>query len=142
MLPGKTKTLSSVRRGDACSPAANGDRETVICQGDIWWADLGDPPGSTAGYRRPVLIVQGDAINRSRLPTTIGVPLTSNLAWADAPGNSLLSAKTTGLDRDSVAQGTLIMAIDKSSLSDRAGRISERQLERVLSRIEVLLGRE
>lgn len=89
-----------------------------------------------------MLIVQGDAINRSRLPTTIGVPLTSNLAWADAPGNSLLSAKTTGLDRDSVAQGTLIMAIDKSSLSDRAGRISERQLERVLSRIEVLLGRE
>lgn len=113
----------------------------MIGRGEIWWADLGDPPGSVAGYRRPVLIIQGDAINRSRLATTICVPLTSNLKWADAPGNLLLPATTTGLDRDSVAQVALIVAMDKSCLIERAGRISERQLDRVLAGLDLVLGR-
>ena len=113
----------------------------VICQGDIWWADLGDPPGSVAGYRRPVLIIQCDAINSSRLATTICVPLTSNLNWAQAPGNLLLPAQATGLDRDSVAQATLVLAVDKACLTEHAGRISVPQLERVLSELDVVLGR-
>ena len=113
----------------------------MICQGDIWWADLGDPPGSVAGYRRPVLIVQGDAINRSRLATTICVPLTSNVKWAEAPGNLLLPAHATGLDRDSVAQAVQILAVDKQCLIERAGRVSARQVEQVLARIDVVLGR-
>jgi mRNA interferase MazF len=114
----------------------------VICQGDIWWADLGEPPGSVAGYRRPVLIVQSDAINRSRLATALCVPLTSNLAWAKAPGNLLLAKKVTGLDRDSVAQTTLMLAIDKACLTERAGRIAAEQLERVLAQLDVVLARE
>lgn len=113
----------------------------MICQGDIWWADLADPPGSTAGYRRPVLIIQGDAINQSRLATTLCVPLTSNLGWAKAPGHLLLPAKSTGLDRDSIAQATLVLAVDKACLTERVGRIALSQLERVLAQLDVVLGR-
>ena len=73
----------------------------VIQQGEVWWAELPDPVGSGPGFRRPVLIVQGEALNRSRLATVVCVPLTSNLRWATAPGNVLLPAQRTGLPKDS-----------------------------------------
>ena len=114
----------------------------VATQGDVWWADLAEPPGSTAGYRRPVVVVQGDAINRSRINTVICIPLTSNLKWADAPGNLRLSAAATGLDRDSVAQVTLIVAIDRDALTERVGKIDARQMRRLLSGLDLVLGRE
>ena len=113
----------------------------MICQGDIWWADLAEPPGSAAGFRRPVLVVQGDAINRSRFATTLCVPLTSNLAWAQAPGNLILTGKATGLDRVSVAQATLLLAVDKECLTERVGRITAAQLARVLAQLDLVLGR-
>ena len=71
----------------------------VISQGEIWWADLGEPIGSGPGYRRPVVVVQCDALNQSRVSTVVCVPLTSNLKWADAPGNVLLTARATGLSK-------------------------------------------
>ena len=113
----------------------------LISQGDVWWADLADPPGSTAGYRRPVLIVQGDAINRSRLATTICIPLTSNLKWAAAPGNVALPATMTGLDRDSVAQTTLILAIDRVFLTERVGRIPTKSMQRIFDGLDLVLER-
>jgi len=113
----------------------------VISQGEIWWADLGDPVGSAPGYRRPVLVVQGDALNRSRIGTVVCVPLTSNLKWGHAPGNVRLGARLTGLDKDSVANVSLIVAIDRSRLTERVGRISDRKLELVLAGIDVVLGR-
>lgn len=113
----------------------------VIAQGDVWWADLGEPLGSVAAYRRPVLVVQGDALNRSRIATVVCAPLTSNLKWATAPGNVLLSKTSTGLEKDSVANVSLLVAIDKQQLTDFVGRISRRQLERVLSGIDTVLGR-
>ena len=113
----------------------------VIAQAEIWWADLGDPVGSAPGYRRPVVVVQCDAFNQSRIATTLCVPLTSNLKWADAPGNILLRAAATGLDRDSVANVSLTVAVDKTQLVERAGKISRRQLELVLAGIDVVLGR-
>jgi mRNA interferase MazF len=113
----------------------------AILQGDVWWADLADPPGSTAGYRRPVVVVQGDAINQSRIATVICVPLTSNLAWAKAPGNVELAARDTGLDRPSVAQVTLVLAVDKDCLTERAGRLVPRLLAKVLAGIDLVLGR-
>jgi mRNA interferase MazF len=113
----------------------------VIAQGDIWWADLADPVGSAPGYRRPVLVVQSEALNRSRIATAVCVPLTSNLKWADAPGNVLLSARSTGLDRDSVANVSLIVAIDKAQLTERAGRVPQRKLDLVLAGVDVVLGR-
>jgi len=113
----------------------------MVIQGDIWWADLGEPRGSAPGYRRPVVVVQGDALNRSRIGTVVCVPLTSNLKWSDAPGNMLLPRRTTGLEKDSVANVSLLIAIDKSQLVEHVGRISARQLEGVLSGIDIVLGR-
>lgn len=113
----------------------------AILQGDVWWADLADPPGSTAGFRRPVIVVQGDAINQSRIGTVICVPLTSNFVWATAPGNVELAARVTGLDRDSVAQVTLVLAVDKACLTERTGRIGPKLLARVLAGLDVVLGR-
>ena len=111
----------------------------VVTQGEIWWADLPEPVGSGPGFRRPVLIVQGDALNRSRLATVICVSLTSNLRWADAPGNVLLSSRSTGLPRDSVANVSQIVALDRSLLVEQAGRLSRRQTELVLTGIELIL---
>ena len=61
----------------------------VISPGEVWWADLPDPAGSAAGYRRPVVVVQGDAFNRSAIGTVVSIPLTSTLRWSDAPGGSI-----------------------------------------------------
>ena len=113
----------------------------VVSQGEIWWADLAEPLGSAPGYRRPVLVVQCDAFNRSRIATALCVPLTGNLKWANAPGNVLLGARTTGLDRDSVANVSLVVAIDKAQLTERAGKIARRKLELVFAGIDAVLGR-
>ena len=113
----------------------------VISQGEIWWADLGEPTGSGPGYRRPVVIVQCDAMNQSRVSTVICVPLTSNLKWADAPGNVLLPARAIGLAKDSVANVSLIVAIDRKQLTERVGKLPRRQLELVLAGIDTVLGR-
>lgn len=113
----------------------------VIVQGEVWWADLGDPVGSAPGFRRPVVIVQCDALNRSRIGTVVCVPLTSNLKWGDAPGNVLLKARLTGLPKDSVANVSLIVALDKQQLTERCGKLSQRQLQKILQGIDVVLGR-
>ncbi len=113
----------------------------MISQGDVWWADLPEPSGSGPGFRRPVVVVQGEALNRSRIATIVCVPLTSNLRWADAPGNVLLTSRMTGLPKDSVANVSQIIALDKSALADRAGRLSAAKTELVLSGIDVILGR-
>ena len=91
----------------------------VISQGEVWWADLPEPSGSEPGFRRPVVVVQGDAFNRSQIATVVCVPLTSNLRWAEAPGNLLLASKVTGLPKDSVANVSQLVTLDKSSLTDR-----------------------
>ena len=113
----------------------------VISQGDVWWADLPEPKGSGPGLRRPVVVVQGDAVNRSRLATALCVPLTSNLRWADAPGNVPLSARVTGLPKDSVANASAIMALDKAILTERVGQLSRSKVELILAGIDVILGR-
>jgi len=113
----------------------------VIAQGEVWWADLPAPTGSGPGFRRPVLVVQGDSLNRSRVATVVCVPLTSNLRWADAPGNVLLAARATGLPKDSVANVSQVLALDKNLLSERIGKLSRSKTELVLSGIDIVLGR-
>lgn len=113
----------------------------VIAQGEVWWADLPAPTGSGPGFRRPVVVVQGDALNRSGLATVVCVPLTSNLRWADAPGNALLTARVTGLPKDSVANVSQVITLDKSVLTERVGKLSRAKTELVLSGIDVVLGR-
>ena len=113
----------------------------MISQGEIWWADLPEPSGSEPGFRRPVVVVQGEAFNRSQISTAVCVPLTSNLRWAEAPGNVLLASKVTGLPKDSVANVSQLVTLDKSSLTDRVGKLSKAKLELVLFGIDVVLGR-
>jgi mRNA interferase MazF len=113
----------------------------VIGQGDVWWADLAEPSGSEPGFRRPVVVVQGDSFNRSALRTVVAVPLTSNVRWADAPGNVRLTARATGLARDSVANVSQIVTVDKNTLTERVGKLSATKLELVLAGIDIVLGR-
>jgi mRNA interferase MazF len=113
----------------------------VIAQCEVWWADLADPIGSSPGYRRPIVVIQSDPLNRSQLATVVCVVLTSNLRWSIAPGNVLLSAKQTGLDRDSVANVSQLVTIDKRQLTDRVGKIPKRQMEAIFSGIDLIMGR-
>jgi mRNA interferase MazF len=113
----------------------------VVSQGEIWWADLPAPAGSGPGFRRPVVVVQGDGLNRSRIATVICVPLTSNLKWALAPGNIRLSAGVTGLPKESVANVSQIVAIDKELLKARVGKLPLLKLQLLLSGIDVVLGK-
>jgi len=112
----------------------------VIAQGDVCWADLPDPAGSGPGSRRPALVVQGDAFNRSRIATVVCVPLTSNLKWADAPGNVSLPARSTGLTKDSAANVSQIVMLDRDVLAERVGRISKKQLELVFAGLDLVMG--
>lgn len=112
-----------------------------IAQGDVWWADLPEARGSGPGFRRPVVVVQGDALNRSRIATVVCVALTSNLKWATAPGNVLLPASITGLPNESVANVSQLVTLDKADLRERTGGLSRSKLDLVLSGIDVVLGR-
>ena len=113
----------------------------VISQGEVWWADLPAPAGSGPGFRRPVVVAQCDALNRSRIGTVVCVPLTSNLKWAGAPGNVSLPARLTGLPRESVANVSQIVSVDKDLLTVRVGRLPQAKLDLLLSGINVILGK-
>jgi mRNA interferase MazF len=113
----------------------------VISQGEVWWADIQTPRGSGPGFRRPVVVVQGDALNRSRIATVVCVPLTSNLKWAGAPGNVLLPARATSLPKDSVANVSQIVALDKTLLTERVGKLSSTKIDLLFAGIDVVLDR-
>jgi mRNA interferase MazF len=113
----------------------------VISQGDVWWADLTEPSGSGPEFQRPVVVVQGDALNRSRIATVVCVPLTSNLKWADAPGNVLLATRHTGLSKECVANVSQVVTLDKSLFRERVGKLPQSKLRLILSGIDVVLGR-
>ncbi len=108
-------------------------------RGEIWWAMLPDPVGSQPGYRRPVLVVQSDSFTRSRISTVITVAITSNLRFAKAPGNVLLPQRRTGLPRDSVANVSHVLTLDKGVLDERVGTISARLLEQVETGLRLVL---
>lgn len=112
-----------------------------IRQGWVWWAEIPEPAGSGPGFRRPVVVVQGNHLNRSRIATIVCVPLTSNLVWADAPGNTLIPATAAGLPKESVANASQIIAIDRSFLIDRAGKLPPKLFAQILQGIDVVLGR-
>ena len=112
-----------------------------LAQGEVWWAELPVPAGSASGFRRPVVVVQGNSLNRSRLGSVVCVPLTSNLKWETAPGNTLLSAKATGLPKDSVANAAQLFAVDRAYLSARIGKLVPKRLEQIMASIDVVLGR-
>ena len=109
-------------------------------RGEIWWAVLGAPTGSEPGYRRPVLILQANEFNESRLRTIVVAAITSNLRLADAPGNVRCRPQETGLGKPSVVNVSQIATADKRNLRERAGRVSGRLLGRVEDGIRLVLG--
>ena len=113
----------------------------VIAQGEVWWAELPEPVGSEPGFRRPVVVIQNDAFNRSRIATVVCVLLTSNTRWSEAPGNVLLPARATGLDKDSVANVSQIVTLDQSDLAKRVGRVPKAKLQSIFHGTDIVLGR-
>ena len=113
----------------------------VIAQGDVWWADLGEPVGSQPGYRRPIIIVQSDQFNQSRISTLVCVPLSSNVKRANFPGFVLISARETMLPHDSVANAAHVMTIDRVQLIQRVGRLSKLKIAGVFAALDAVFGR-
>lgn len=111
----------------------------VALRGEVWWADLGEPVGSEPGYRHPVVVVQEDELNRSRLSTTVVALLTSNLRRADAAGNVLCPARLTGLPKDSVVNVSQLATVDKAALIERVGTLPPRLLRRLDDGLRLVL---
>ena len=111
----------------------------VIQRGEIWWANLPEPIGSEPGYRRPVLVIQSDDFNRSRIATVIAVVVTSNIRLSQAPGNVFLSSKLTKLSKDSVANISQVLTVDKSFLTEKVSVLPTRLLEQVEKGLRLVL---
>ena len=111
----------------------------VVHRGEIWWATLPEPLGSEPGYRRPVLIVQSESFNQSRIRTAIAVVLTSNTKLARAPGNVLLTGGATGLPKDSVANVSQVITVDKTFLTELIGFLPARKMQQVEDGLRLVL---
>jgi mRNA interferase MazF len=108
-------------------------------RGDIWWANLPDPAASGPGYRRPVLVIQADAFNQSRIATVIVIVISSNLRLAAAPGNVLVAANESGLSKDSVANVSQLITIDKLLLDEFIGTLEPATLQAVEEGVRLVL---
>ena len=108
-------------------------------RGEIWWATLRTPTGSEPGYRRPVLIVQSNDFNKSRINTVVVAMLTSNLRLKAAPGNVLLAKRSTKLPKDSVANVSQVVTLDKSFLTEHISRLSPDKMKHVDDGLRLVL---
>ena len=111
----------------------------VVRRGEVWWADLEEPRGSEPGYRHPLLILQADSFNESRLQTVVGIVISSNLRLLDAPGNVLLTGKSMGLPKDSVVNVTQLVTVDKEYLGSKVGRLPPKTLALVEAGVRLAL---
>lgn len=112
-----------------------------VAQGDVYWYDFAEPRGSEPGFERPVAILQGDALNRTMIPTAVVIVLTSNVRAASAAGNVLLTRRDTGLDRDSVANVSQLATIDRAFLRSHSGRLPPSKIQAILRGVDIMLGR-
>ena len=108
-------------------------------RGDIWWANLPAPVGSGPGYRRPVLVIQSNVFNSSRIGTVIVAAITSNLDLARAPGNVLLSTAQSGLQKDSVVNVSQLATLDQRILTERVTSLPEDVMVRVDAGLTLVL---
>jgi mRNA interferase MazF len=111
----------------------------VIERGQIWRVDLPEPKGSSPGYEHPIVIVQSDDFNLTKLNTVIGVVITSNLDLAEMPGNVLIKKEQTELPKDSVVNVTQVVTVDKSELVEYVGTLSERKMEQIEKGLRLVL---
>ena len=108
-------------------------------RGEIWWADLGEPRGSSPGYERPVVIIQSDFFNQTKIKTCVVAMLTTNLRLANLAGNILLSTRTSGLAEESVVNVSQIFTVDRQDLFDFVGTLSERKMEQIDKGLRLVL---
>lgn len=111
----------------------------VIQRGEIWWANLGTPTGSSPGYRRPVLILQSNDFNRSLIATVIAAVITSNMRLAQAPGNVTLPKKASRLPHESVVNVSQVVTLDKQFLAEKVGIISLRYMKQIEAGLRLVL---
>ena len=112
----------------------------VISRTELYWADLGAPSSSRPAERRPVLVIQSDPYNASRLATVLTTVITSNTALAAVPGNVFLPAAATGLPRDSVVNLTALVTLNKTDLTDRIGEVPPSLMHEVDRGLRRILG--
>jgi len=110
-----------------------------MIRGEIWWADLGLPLGSEPGFKRPILIIQDNSFNRSRIQTVIVASITSNSALGEAPGNVYLNKEESGLPKDGVINISKISTIDKRRLLEKVGVLSRLTISEVNIGLEMIL---
>ena len=111
----------------------------MISQGGVYWLPLAEPKGSEPGYHRPVVVIQNDALNRSRIATTIVCALTTNVRWAAAPGNVLLNKGEANLPKTSVANVSQVMTVDKSALIGMVGQLPKGRIGEILSGLDTII---
>jgi len=111
-----------------------------MTRGEIWWAEFGIPFGSEPGYKRPVLIIQNDFFNKSKINTTIVIPLTTNKILADAPGNILITKHESKLKKDSVITISQIEVIDRQRLIEKITKLDRIIMEKIENNILFILG--
>ena len=111
----------------------------MISRGEIWWAELPDPIGSSPGYRRPVVVMQSDHFNKSRISTVVVVSITSNTRLANAPGNVFLPKAHTSLPQDSVANVSQLLTIDKVFLTEKVATLPTRYIQHIEDGMRLVL---
>ena len=129
-IPAKARNCTRLCIPRRCGPL-RGKTGSSVSRGEIWWADLPEPRGSEPGYRRPVLVIQANSFNRSRIQTVIVAVISSNLRLAEAPGNVLLPAKVSGLPHDSVVNVSQLLTLDRSFLTEAVDKLPGRLLAEV-----------
>jgi mRNA interferase MazF len=108
-------------------------------RGEIWWANLPNPVGSGPGYKRPVLVVQANAFNVSRIATVVVATITSNLSLAEAPGNVRVAKTVSGLPQPSVVNVSQLITLDRSILSSKVKALSGAAMDKVDSGLKLVL---
>ncbi len=111
----------------------------VIERGQIWWADLGEPRGSSPGFEHPIVIIQSDFFNRTRINTFVAATITTNQRLAKMPGNLLLSPRASGLQEESVVNVTQMFTVDREDLFEYVGILSERKMEQIEKGLRLVL---
>lgn len=112
----------------------------MVARGQLWWAALPTPTGSGPGFTRPVLVMQAESFNRSKLATVVVMAITSNLRIADAPGNVTLSKSKSGLPKDSVANVSQLSTIDRGSLKEPITLLDKVTMRQIDEGLALVLG--
>lgn len=111
----------------------------MVSRGQIYWAELPEPIASEPGFKRPVVVVQADTFNKSRINTVVVITITSNLRLLEAPGNVRLTKSKSGLSKESVANVSQIITLDKSFLAQQIGKLDKITMQQIDDGIRLVL---